>query len=251
MPHPRRPDPAQGVFETLLVHDGRPVELDAHLARLEASLAALFPDRPIPELRDEIQARAGGVEAGSVKATVAPSGAGARARVESRSSGAFATHRTTNAPGAAIALHAFELPGGLGAHKWADRSLLEGAQAELPDDALPLILDEDGTVLEASRANVFAVRAGALFTPALDGRILPGITRARVLELAAATGVEAHESALRRADLLAADEVFLTGSVRGIEPAASLDGAALAGAGPVAGALATELRRAWLGAPVA
>ena len=143
------------------------------------------------------------------------------------------------------------MPGGLGAHKWADRSLLEGVQAGLPDDALPLIVDEDGAALEASRANVFAVRNGALFTPPLDGRILPGIARARVLELAAASGIEVHETALRRADLLAADEVFLTGSVRGVEPAASLDGAALAGAGPVAGALATELRRVWLGAPVA
>jgi branched-subunit amino acid aminotransferase/4-amino-4-deoxychorismate lyase len=50
VPDRRRPDPQQGVFETLLVLNGRPIELDAHLARLEASLKALFPDRVAPTL---------------------------------------------------------------------------------------------------------------------------------------------------------------------------------------------------------
>ena len=77
------------------------------------------------------------------------------------------------------------LAGGLGEHKWVDRSLLDEAQAALPAGALPLIVDADGAVLEASRANLFAVRDGALFTPPLDGRILPGVTRARVIEIAA------------------------------------------------------------------
>ncbi len=150
-----------------------------------------------------------------------------------------------------VALHSFAVRGGLGPHKWADRSLLDEAQAGMPADALPLIVDDDGAVLEASRANVFAVHGGALFTPPLDGRILPGITRMRVLELAEKIGVATREAALSAADLLAADGVFLTGSVRGIELAASLDGTALAGGDPVASELTTELRRAWLGAPVA
>jgi para-aminobenzoate synthetase/4-amino-4-deoxychorismate lyase len=137
------------------------------------------------------------------------------------------------------------VPGGIGEHKWADRSLLDEAQAGLPADSLPLVVDEDGAVLEASRANLFAVRDGALFTAPLDGRILPGITRRRVLELAAGPGIETREAPLTRSDLLAADEVFLTGSVRGIEPAVSLDGSSLAGAGPLARRLAAELRRAW------
>jgi len=140
---------------------------------------------------------------------------------------------------------------GLGAFKWADRSLLDQAQARLPDHTLPLIVDAGGAVLEASRANLFAVRDGALFTPPLDGRILAGVTRGRVLEIAAGAAIEAHESVLDRDDLLAAEEVFLTGSVRGIEPVASLDGETLPGGRPLTEQLAAELRRAWLGAPVA
>jgi para-aminobenzoate synthetase/4-amino-4-deoxychorismate lyase len=142
------------------------------------------------------------------------------------------------------------LRGGLGAHKWADRSLLDAAQAAPPAGALPLILDADGTVLEAARANVFAVRDGALFTPPLDGRILPGITRMRVLEIAGEMEIEAHETELWRDDFLAADEIFLTGSIRGIERVGSLDGATLATGGSVAADLTAELRRTWLGAPV-
>jgi para-aminobenzoate synthetase/4-amino-4-deoxychorismate lyase len=244
------PDPRQGVFETLLVLDGRPVELEAHLSRLEASLAALFPDRAAPHLEREVEDRAEEIALGSVRVTVKPvDPVELRAKVEKRSpSGAFFPLSGNKAP---VALRALGLPGGLGAHKWADRSLLDRSQAELRDDALPLIVDADGAALEASRANLFAVRDGALFTPPLDGRILPGITRMRVLEIAAATNLAIEEIALSSADLLAADEVFLTGSVRGIEPAASLDGAALAGDGPIAAELAAELRRAWLGTPVA
>jgi para-aminobenzoate synthetase / 4-amino-4-deoxychorismate lyase len=251
--HPRRPDPAQGVFETLLVLDGRPIELAAHLTRLESSLAELFPDHSIPAIEDEVRGCLSDVEDGTLRVTVAPFGShDLRAALVVRGArGSFLPISGSKWPQPAVALHTLVLPGGLGRHKWADRSLLDEAQARLPVDALPLIADSDGAVLEASRANLFAVRDGVLFTPPLDGRILPGVTRARVLDLAGGVGLEAHETTLRRDDLLAADEVFLTGSVRGIEPVASLDGAPLADPGPLAAELAAALRRAWLGAPVA
>ena len=81
-----------------------------------------------------------------------------------------------------------------------------GDAGEAPGGALPLIVDADDTVLEASRANLFAVRDGALFTPPLDGRILPGITRMRGVEIAGDLGMEL-EDRLSPGDLLGADEV--------------------------------------------
>ena len=249
-----RPDPAKGVFETLLVLDGRPVEWDAHLTRLRRSLAALYPDLapPLLDLPSPTHPHgpaSDGTSAEALRITVAPRTDGRLASTVKRrpASGHFATENGGKPTARALSLRSIRLAGGLGAHKWADRSLLAEAQAALPAGTLPLIVDGDGTVLEASRANVFAVRDGTILTPPLDGRILPGVTRMRVLELAAALDVETDEDPLSREDLLAAEEVFLTGSVRGVEPAAALDGAPLAGAGEIAVRLAAELRRAWTG----
>jgi para-aminobenzoate synthetase/4-amino-4-deoxychorismate lyase len=115
-----------------------------------------------------------------------------------------------------------------GAHKWADRDWLEAREAEL-GEAVPLLLGADGLVLEAARANVFCVLDGALATPPLDGRILPGTGRAATIELAGELGFEVAARPLSPADLHAAGEVFLTSSVRGIRPARSLDGRELPG----------------------
>lgn len=232
----RRPDPQLGVFETLLLVDGHPVELEAHIARLEASLETLFPGQTPPSLDVPVVD-----SAGALRIMVAPDGAGLlHARTEAREA-----HL-----GGEISLHSLPLAGGLGPHKWADRSLLDEAQAMLPEGALPLLVDEQGSVLEASRANVFAVRDGALLTPPLDGRILPGVTRMRVIELAGELGIEAHETSLSLGDLATANEVFLTGSVRGIERVGAIDGSVLSSRGEIAAGLAAELRRTWLGTKV-
>jgi para-aminobenzoate synthetase/4-amino-4-deoxychorismate lyase len=257
-----RPDRQQGVFETLLVVDGRPIELDAHLARLATSLAELFPDHPAPQLGEEIRTRTRDLELGSIRVTVAPKGSDRlKTQISVRevepalvfpgSPGALLPISGRKAPIGWVALHSLAVTGGLGPHKWADRALLEDAQSGLPADALPLVVDGDGTVLEASRANVFAVRGGALFTPPADGRILPGITRARTMEIARAAELDTREAELCRGDLLAADEVFLTSSVRGIERVCYVDGAPLSDGDDVTDRLAIELWQVWAGAKTA
>jgi len=188
-----------------------------------------------------------GTSIGAMRITVTPGQGGelSASVVHRPATGHFATENGGKVTTEAISLRSLPLPGGLGAHKWVDRLLLDETQTKLPSDTVPVLVDEDEVVLEASRANVFAVRGGVLLTPPADGRILPGVTRMRVLELAGALGIETREKALSREDLLAADEVFLTGSVRGIERVASLDGAPLTGGGEVAERLAAELRQAW------
>jgi len=232
------PDPRHGVFETLLVLDGRPVELDAHLARLEASLAELFPGRPAPDL-GPLDTE---LESGVMRIDIAPD----RDLLEARISFREPEDRVGS-----VALRSLPISGGLGPHKWADRSLLDEAQTGLPAGSLPLVVDEDGAVLEASRANVFTVRDGALLTPPLDGRILPGITRMRVLEIAEAMAIDLGEEPLTRNDLISADDVFLTGSVRGIEWVDSLDGTPLGSPGEIGRRLTMELQLAWANAKTA
>ena len=109
------------------------------------------------------------------------------------------------------------LPGGLGAHKWVDRSLLDELAVRL--EAVPLLVDLDGDVLEAAYANVFVVEGSHLVTPPLDGRQLPGTVRARVLALH-----PAREERLTLDRIAAADEVLLASSIRGIHPARLVDG---------------------------
>jgi para-aminobenzoate synthetase/4-amino-4-deoxychorismate lyase len=148
-------------------------------------------------------------------------------------------------PGAdrGAALRSTVVAGGLGEHKWADRDLLDRLAAASPGE-LPLLLDTDGAVLEVSRASVFAVADGRLLTPPTDGRILPSIARQQVIEVAHTVGIETGEERLTLADLRAR-EVFLTGSVRGVEPARALDGAELAPPGKFSERIAAGLRHRW------
>jgi para-aminobenzoate synthetase/4-amino-4-deoxychorismate lyase len=109
------------------------------------------------------------------------------------------------------------LPGGLGAHKWRDRRLVDELAERI--EAVPLIVDLDGDVLEAAYANVFIVEGTHLVTPPLDGRQLPGTVRARVLALH-----PAREERLTLDRIAGADELLLASSIRGIHPARLVDG---------------------------
>src|ERR1700709_2296469 len=75
MPPPQRPDPARGVFETMLVLAGEPVELEAHLDRIEASLAALYGAGLPPAAAGLARERTAGPPPGRGGPTVGPGGA--------------------------------------------------------------------------------------------------------------------------------------------------------------------------------
>jgi branched-chain amino acid aminotransferase len=94
------------------------------------------------------------------------------------------------------------------------------------DDAL--LLNHSGQIACTTIANVFAVAGDSLVTPPAADGVMPGIVRALVLEAASAAGLKSEERSLSAADLVAADHVFLTNSVRLLSPALSLDGRPLA-----------------------
>lgn len=247
MPDLLRPDPARGVLSTLLVADGAPVEPEAHLARLRASVRELY-GAELPESAAELVAQhARGLALGRLRLTAVPAREpGAPPRLEAT---AQPVDPALVLPGWAYALdlRTVAADGWRGAHKWADRRPLERLDAHVAP-ASALLVDAAAGVLETTRANVFALGAdGVLRTPPADGSILPGITRARAIALARELGVPVREERLAPADLRAATAVFATGSVRGIEPVRTLDGIALGrGCEPTA-ALAAALRRRWLG----
>jgi branched-chain amino acid aminotransferase len=86
-----------------------------------------------------------------------------------------------------------------------------------------LMRNQAGEIVECSQSNVFVVRQGVLLTPPLEAGLLPGITREFVLELAADLGLAARQAPLSPAELLAADEVFLTGTNREVTPVVQVD----------------------------
>jgi branched-chain amino acid aminotransferase len=104
-----------------------------------------------------------------------------------------------------------------------------------------LLLDHRGDVAEASGANLFLVERGRLVTPAADG-FLDGITRAVVMEEARSLGLEVAEERVSRDRLMAADEVFLTGTAYEVQPVSRVDGRTL----PV-GEITCRLVRAYRG----
>ena len=107
------------------------------------------------------------------------------------------------------------------------------ARAELEDAAdEALMCDLEGHVSEGATSNLFFVRDGELFTPTIDGPVLPGITREIVLELAAEDGTPTREGRYELADVLEADEAFLTNRTWELRPIATLDGREIGG-GPI------------------
>ena len=105
------------------------------------------------------------------------------------------------------------------------------------------ILVRDGLVTEGSVSNVMAVRNGVIETAPEGHRILSGVTRAMVLELARKEGLPVVETFVGREDLLAASEVFLTGTTVEVLPVVRIDGQPI-GAG-VPGPLSQRLSRRW------
>jgi hypothetical protein len=82
-----------------------------------------------------------------------------------------------------VGVQPFALPGGLGQHEWADRRLVTALE-HAAGGRVPLLVDTDGCVLEATWANVLIEEDGRLAAPPADGRLLPGIQRQTLVFIA-------------------------------------------------------------------
>lgn len=79
-----------------------------------------------------------------------------------------------------------------------------------------LILNEKNGIIESSSCNIFIVSNGVLYTPGLEEGCLAGTMRMQVINLALANGIKVYESSIVPQNLLAADEIFFTNAIRGI-----------------------------------
>ena len=96
-----------------------------------------------------------------------------------------------------------------------------------------IMLNEHGRVAEGSGENVFVVRDGVLVTPPTSEGVLPGITRAAILDLARDRDIPVEQTPLLRQDLYTADEAFFTGTAAEIVPIRSVDDRVIGPPGPM------------------
>lgn len=229
----------RAVFETARVYEGRPFRLDAHIERLGLSAARVRLPQPDADdcvrLADGVLKAAGrgdvslrfywtGTTLVATAAEIDPAleqlrARGLRLATVQWSTGALASAKSMS---------------------YAENMAAQDDAAERgADDAL--LVAHDGTVLEAPTANVWWREGDTLLTPSLDLPILAGVTRAVVIELAPGCGYSVHEGTFPIERLAAAEEVFLTASIREVMPVAAVDGTAF-DLGPAAHDLQRALR---------
>lgn len=219
-----------GLFETLLVQDGRPVWWGEHLARLKRGCEALDLRLPDPDLLAfEAERFCAGQQRAVLKLVLVRAGAGRGYAPEpdARSQRILSLH-------AAPPLLADDYLRGVSL-RWCEtrmslqprlagikhlnrlESVLARAELVHTGAAEGLMLDTAGRVTCATAANVFALRGGRLRTPSLRATGIAGVCRDWVLSR---TEVEIGE--LLPQDIERADGVFVCSSLRGILPAARL-----------------------------
>jgi D-alanine transaminase len=225
-----------GVYEVIPVYGGRLFRLPHHLQRLENSLTAVRIDNPLTSgawsamLGELVERNDGSDQAVYLQVTrgVAPKRDHAfpvpsRPTVFAMSAPVTMTVET----GSAAGVRAITLPDirwqhcNIKAITLLPNVLLR--QQALDADTAEAILIRDGDAIEGAASNIFTVEHGELVTPPKGPALLPGITRDLVLELAATNAIPCRESAIRAAQLSAADEIWLTSSTREISPVTQLD----------------------------
>ncbi|MDI9619556.1 MAG: branched-chain-amino-acid transaminase [Candidatus Nezhaarchaeota archaeon] len=113
-------------------------------------------------------------------------------------------------------------------HEIKSMNYLNSILAKLEANAVgadeAIMLDERGFVSEGATDNIFIVKGGVIYTPQRSSGILPGITRRRIMMLAEELGYHVVEKDITPAELLTADEVFLTGTAASIVPVVKIAG---------------------------
>jgi D-alanine transaminase len=126
---------------------------------------------------------------------------------------------------------------GLLANVLAKQEAVEAGAAEA------LFVDEEGFITEGASANVWIITAGVLVTHPADHRILRGIARTVVFDLAARKGLTIDERRFTLAELRSADEAFLTSATQQLTPVVRIDGGPIGPGTP--GPLTMRLRAAF------
>lgn len=215
---PARDPGALSPFETMGAHGGElPLWAD-HLARLGAACRTLgLPFSPVTSLRAAAGEllRSNGHGDGILRLSLVPGDGRVRCVMASRPRGEAPTK---------VRLLPTVVPWPAGHRadlKVAPRAFYDEVQGQAQDGGADdgLVIAADGAVLETAIANVWLRIRGVWVTPALDGRVLPGIARARLLAAARQEGLPVGERACDLGDVHRAEALATSSAVYGPRPA--------------------------------
>jgi len=244
-----------GLFETVRAYNGRGFRLAEHVERMKASAAAL--DMPVhdsiaqvPEAVEQVL-QVNGLKDARIRFTVTPPGAQGGGDEPTL---LVAAEATTGYPpelyekGMTVYVcdaYRQSRYDPLAGHKTTSYlpRLLALRNAHERGCGEALWFTPDGFLAEGSISNVFLVKDGTVHTPPLDTPVLPGVTRAVVLELARKLDLASQERPCTLKDLLEADEVFLTNAIMEIMPVTRVERKAIGSEKP--GPLTRRLQDAY------
>lgn len=236
-----------GVYEVIRIYNGRPFTLDEHIERLERSCAAIKINNAfnranltssINEFIDQ-HGPADGMVYLQVSRGISP-----RNHVWPSKSTATVVFYTrplpaVPAPGTGAGAKIVTVPDERWKKCWIKAiALLPNVLAKneaVAAGADEAVFIENGIVSECSTSNFFAVIGGKVVTHPVGAKVLPGITRLVLSELAKNVGVEIVERPLSEAEARSADEIFITSTTRELSWVAQWDGKTVGGGkcGPI------------------
>ena len=241
---------ADGVYEVIRIYNGRPFTLGQHLARLERSCdgiqlpGVIHREALASQITQYIERSdvADGMVYLQVTRGVSP-----RNHLFPEKSSPTILFYTRPlpplaAPGETIGVKLQSVPDERWKRCWI-KSIALLANVLAKNDAVSrggdeAVFIEDGIVSECSASNFFAVSAGRIITHPVGPKVLPGITRLVLTEIAHELGIEWIERPLRQAEAMTADEVFITSTTREVNWVATWDGKPITSTcGPVTRAL--------------
>lgn len=228
---------ADACYEVTAFIDGRFVALDRHLARLQRGLDAIqidFSAESLAPIHDELIER-NGLKQEPIASVYVQVTRGVAPRSHGFPAAPTPTVLVRAQPIARIAARRIEI--GSSAitrpdQRWGrvdikTTGLLPNVlaeQAAIEAGVDDVIQHRDGLVTEGSHSNVFAVIDSALVTAPADHRILAGVTRGIVLELAHGQNIDVIEREWSLDELVGADEVLMTSTTAGVRPIIEIDG---------------------------
>lgn len=218
-----------GLFETMRACSNKIVYFTAHLARIKNSSRLIGLQFPYPQekLKGIIRkaVKKGNFQDAYIRLTLWKKDLGTGISIVARKYKPYSPQKYKSGINVTVSPFAASENSFFARIKTTSRLLYELSylEAKKKGFAGSIILNNRGYITEGSRSNVFFVKDGALFTPDLSCGCLAGITREVIIDLAKKYNIKVYKGNFTLGDLYAAGEVFLSNSLAGVMPVASID----------------------------